>query len=137
MSLTLALKVLLAATFVVILVGGFLPWSESGAFKENGVDRSNGLAILVLAVAGLVSTVFGRRPRAMLIASSSALLCTLLALIDLADIGSSRNDVGAGIYLTLAGSMAATLAAGALTFFVLKKPETPPPAETTPPPASD
>ncbi|HEU0072440.1 MAG TPA: hypothetical protein VFS30_00375 [Dehalococcoidia bacterium] len=122
MSLSLALKAVLTATFVAIAVGAFMPWSELDAFKENGVD-GNGIATLVLAIAGIAGTILGRRPRAVLISASSALLCLLLGLIDYADISSGSADVGSGLYLTLAGSIIATVTAGALTFTILRKPE--------------
>ena len=122
MSLTLALKAVLTAAFVAIVVGAFLPWSELDAFKENGVD-GNGVATLVLAIAGIVGTVVGRRPRAVLISASSALLCLLLALLDYADVSGSSADVGSGLYLTLAGAVIATLAAAVLTFAILRRPQ--------------
>jgi hypothetical protein len=123
MSLSLALKAVLVATFAAIAVGAFLPWSELSAFKESGLDSGNGLATLVLAIAGIAGTVLGRRPRAVLISASSALLCLLLGLIDYADVSSSSADVGSGLYLTLAGSIVATAAAAALTFSILRRPE--------------
>jgi hypothetical protein len=122
MSLTLALKAVLTAAFIAIAVGAFMPWSELDAFKENGVD-GNGIATLVLAIAGIAGTVLGRRPRAVLISASSALLCLLLGLIDYADISSGSADVGNGLYLTLTGAITATALAGALTFTILRKPE--------------
>lgn len=122
MRLSLALKAVLTAAFAAIVVGAFLPWSELDAFKENGLDR-NGIATLILAVAGIVGTVLGRRPRAVLISISSALLCVLLAGIDFVDVANSSADVGSGLYLTLAGSAVAALAAGGLTLTILKKPE--------------
>jgi len=122
MSLNFALKAVLTAAFVAIFVGAFMPWSEIDAFKENGFD-GNGVATLVLASAGIVGTVLGRRPRAVLISVSSALLCLLLGVIDYADISSSSADVGRGLYLTLAGSIIATIAAGVLTFSILRKPD--------------
>jgi hypothetical protein len=122
MSLNFALKAVLTAAFAAIVVGAFMPWSELEAFKENGVE-GNGVATLVLASAGIVGTVLGRRPRAVLISVSSALLCLLLGLIDYADISSGSADVGSGLYLTLAGAVIATVAAGLLTFSILRKPE--------------
>lgn len=122
MSLTLALKAVLTAAFIAIVVGAFMPWSELDAFKENGVD-GNGIATLVLAIAGIVGTLLGRRPRAVLISASSALLCLLLGLIDYADVSSGSADVGSGLYLTLGGAVVATLAAGTLAFTILRKPE--------------
>jgi hypothetical protein len=122
MSLTLALKAVLTAAFIAIAVGAFMPWSELDAFKENGVD-GNGIATLVLAIAGIAGTVLGRRPRAVLISASSALLCLLLGLIDYADISSGSADVGNGLYLTLTGAITATALAGELTFTILRKPE--------------
>jgi hypothetical protein len=122
MGLNLALKAILTAAFAMIVAGAFLPWSELGAFKENGVD-GNGIVTLILACAGIVGTVLGRRPRAVLISVSSALLCLLLGLLDYADISSGSADVGTGLYLTLAGAALATLTAGALTFAILRKPE--------------
>jgi hypothetical protein len=123
MSLTLALKVVLTAAFVAIAIGAFMTWSELDDFMKNGFDRGNGFATLILAIAGIVGTVLGRRPRAVLISASSALLCLLLGLIDYADISSTSADVGSGLYLTLAGSISATVIAGALTFTILRKPE--------------
>ena len=121
MSLNFALKTLLTAAFAAIVVGAFMPWSELDAFKENGVD-GNGVATLVLASAGIVGTVLGRRPRAVLISVSSALLCLLLGLIDYADISSGSADVGRGLYLTLAGSIIATIVAGVLAFSQFRRP---------------
>jgi hypothetical protein len=122
MSLSLALKAVLTAAFVAIVAGAFMPWSELGAFKENGVE-GNGIATLILGIAGIVGTVLGRRPRAVLISASSALLCLLLGLIDYADVSSGSAEAGSGLWLTLAGAISATVAAGALTFTILRKPE--------------
>jgi len=124
MSLTLALKSILTSAFVAIAAGAFMPWSELGDFKENGLE-GNGLATLILAIAGIAGTVLGRRPRAVLISASSALLCLLLGLIDYADVSSGSASVGSGLYLTLAGAIIATAAAGALAFSILRKPEPP------------
>jgi hypothetical protein len=122
MGLTFGLKAVLTAAFVVIVVGAFLPWSELDAFKEKGVE-GNGIATLVLAIAGILGTVLGRRPRAVLISASSALLCLLFALLDYADVSGSSASVGDGLYLTLAGAVVATVTAGVLTFTILRKPE--------------
>jgi len=122
MNLSFALKAVLTLAFVAIVAGAFMPWSELGAFKENGLDH-NGIVTLVLGVAGIIGTVFGRRPRAVLISASSGLLCLLLGLIDYADVSSGSADVGSGLYLTLAGAVLATITAGALTFRILRKPE--------------
>lgn len=122
MSSALFLKAIITLAFVAIVVGAFLPWSELDSFKENGVE-GNGIPTLVLAIAGIAGTVLGRRPRAVLISASSALLCLLLGLLDYADISSGSADVGNGLYLTLTGAVIATLAAGALTFTILRKPE--------------
>jgi hypothetical protein len=122
MSLSFVLKMVLTVAFAMIIAGAFMPWSELGAFKENGLDR-NGIVTLVLAIGGVVGTVFGRRPRAVLISAASGLLCLLLGLIDYADVSSSSADVGSGLYLTLIGAVIATVAAGVLTFSILRKPE--------------
>jgi hypothetical protein len=122
MSLNLTLKAVLTIAFAAIVAGAFMTWSELDAFKENGLDR-NGIVTLVLGIAGIIGTVLGRRPRAILISASSALLCLLLGLIDFADISSGSADVGGGLYLTLGGAVIATLAAGALTFSILRKPQ--------------
>jgi hypothetical protein len=122
MSLSLALKAVLTVAFAMIVAGAFMPWSELGAFKENGVD-GNGVVTLVLGIAGLIGTVMGRRPRAVLISSSSALLALLLGLLDYADVSSGSANVGSGLYLTLAGAALATVTAGVLTFTILRKPE--------------
>lgn len=123
MSLSLLLKAVLTAAFAAIVVGAFMTWSELGDFTENGFDRGNGFVTLILAIAGIVGTVLGRRPRAVLISASSALLCLLLGLIDYADVSSGSAGVGSGLYLTLAGAAIATVTAGALTFTILRKPE--------------
>ncbi len=122
MSLAIFLKAIIAVAFIAIVIGAFLPWSELDSFKQNGVE-GNGGATLMLAIAGIAGTVLGRRPRAVLISASSALFCLLLGLLDYADISSGSADVGSGLYLTLAGALIATVAAGALTFTILRKPE--------------
>jgi hypothetical protein len=129
------LRVLLAATFVIIAVAAFLPWSESGPFSETGTE-GNGLATLVLAIAGVIATVLGRRPRAVLIAVSSAIVCLIVGLLDLSDVSSGGSDVGSGLYLTIGASATATALASLQTFTILRKPgETP--ARETPPAADD
>jgi hypothetical protein len=129
------LRVPVAAAFVAIAVGAFLPWSESGPFSENGIE-GNGLATLVLAIAGVLATVLGRRPRAVLIAVSAAIVCLIVALLEISDVSSGGSDVGSGLYLTLAASAIATVLASLQTFSILRKPEAPPRNETAPP-ASD
>jgi di/tricarboxylate transporter len=129
------LRVPVAAAFVAIAVGAFMPWSESGPFSENGIE-GNGLATLVLAIAGVLATVLGRRPRAVLIAVSAAIVCLIVALLEISDVSSGGSDVGSGLYLTLAASAIATVLASLQTFSILRKPEAPPRNETAPP-ASD
>jgi hypothetical protein len=126
------LRIPLTAAFIVVVIGAFLPWSESGPFSENGIE-GNGLATLVLAIAGLLATVLGRRPRAVLIAVSSAIVCLIISLLELSDVDSAGADAGVGLYLTLAASAAATALASLQTFTILRKPETPPRNETAPP----
>ena len=127
------LRIPVTATFIAIAVGAFLPWSESGPFSENGIE-GNGLATLLLAVAGILATVLGRRPRAVLIAVSSAIVCLIVGLLDLSDISSSGSGVGSGLYLTIGASAAAIALASLQTFAILRKPgEAPPPKETAPP----
>jgi hypothetical protein len=127
------LRIPVAAAFIAIAVGAFLPWSESGPFSENGLE-GNGVATLVLAIAGILATVLGRRPRAVLIAVSSAIVCLIVGLLDLSDISSGGSDAGSGLYLTIGASVAATALASLQTFAILRKPgEAPPPKETAPP----
>jgi hypothetical protein len=126
------LRIPVAAAFVAIAIGAFLPWSESGPFSENGIE-GNGLATLVLAIAGVLATVLGRRPRAVLIAVSAAIVCLIVALLELSDVSSGGSDVGSGLYLTLGASAAATALASLQTFTILRKPEAPPRNETAPP----
>jgi hypothetical protein len=126
------LRLLLASAFIAIGVGAFLPWSESGPFSETGVE-GNGIATFVLAIAGILATVLGRRPRAVLIAASSAVVCLIVGLLDLSDVSSGGSDVGGGLYLTIGASAAATALASLQTFTILRKPETPPRTETAPP----
>jgi di/tricarboxylate transporter len=128
------LRLPLAAAFVAIAVGAFLPWSESGPFSENGIE-GNGLATLVLAIAGVLATVLGRRPRAVLIAVSAAIVCLIVALLELSDVSGGGSDVGIGLYVTLAASAAATALASLQTFTILRKPEASFRGRT--PPASD
>jgi len=131
------LKAVLLAAFVAVVVGVFLPWSELGPFSDTGLETSDGVVVLVLGLTGAAMTVFGRRPRAVLIATSSGALSLLFALLKLADVsGSGGPDAASGLYLTLAGSIAATTLGGLQTFSILRKPEAPPPAETAPPSAS-
>jgi hypothetical protein len=125
------LRIPLAAAFVAIAIGALLPWSESGPFSENGIE-GNGLATLVLAI-GVLATVLGRRPRAVLIAVSSAIVCLIVALLELSDVSSAGSDVGSGLYLTLAASAIATVLASLQTFAILRKPEASPRNETAPP----
>jgi hypothetical protein len=125
------LRVALTATFVALGIGAFLPWSESGPFSENGVE-GNGLATLVLAIAGVLATVLGRRPRAVLIAVSSAIVSLIVGLLDLSDVDSAGADVGSGLWLTIAAAAAATSIASVQTFTVLRRPEATSPEETSP-----
>ncbi len=130
------LRLTVTAAFIAIAVGAFLPWSESGPFSENGVE-GNGIATLILAAGGILATVLGRRPRAVLIAASSAIVCLIVSLLDLSDVSSGGSDVGSGLYLTVGASAVAIALASLQTFTILRKPgEAPPPTETTPP-ASD
>ena len=125
------LRIALCAAFVAVAAGAFLPWSESGPFSETGVE-GNGVATLVLATAGLLSTVIGRRPRAVLIAVSSAIVCLIVGLLDLSDVTSGGSNVGSGLYLTVAASAVATAIASLQTFQSLRKPEAPPRPEAAP-----
>jgi hypothetical protein len=122
MNQALVLKAVIGASFTAVLIGAFLPWSESGPFTETGVE-GNGVATVVLAAAGIMAVVVGRRPRAVLIATSAALVSLLICLIDFADVSSGRSNVGAGLYIGLAGSVVAVLASGGLTFSILRRPD--------------
>jgi hypothetical protein len=125
------LRISVAAAFIAIAIGAFLPWSESGPFSETGTE-GNGVATLVLAVAGILATVLGRRPRAVLIAVSSAIVCLIVSLLDLSDVSSGGSDVGGGLYLSVGASAAATALASVQTFLILRKPEAPPQDGTAP-----
>ena len=50
------------------------------------------------------------------------LLCLLFALLDYADVSGSSASVGDGLYLTLVGSVVATVVAGVLAFRGFRRP---------------
>ncbi len=118
------LRGLLLVAFVAVVVGTFLPWSENPPFSETGLESSDGVVVLVLGLAGVAMTVFGRRPRAVLIAASCGALCLLFALLKLADVsGEGSPEAASGLYVTLAGSLGSLLVGSLQTFSILRKPE--------------
>lgn len=130
------LRAVLLAAFAAVVAGTFLPWSENPPFSETGLESTDGVVVLVLGLGGIAMTVFGRRPRAVLIATSCGALCLLFALLKLADVsGEGPAKAATGLYVTLGGSLASIAAGSLQTFSILRKPgETPPAAEITPPP---
>jgi hypothetical protein len=117
----IVLRLLLVVAFATVVAGALMPWSKSGAFTTNGVD-GDGLLTLVLAVAGIGSTLLGRRPRAVLITLSAACVCLLTALIDLADLSRAAGpDIGDGLYVTVAGATVASVLSALQAFGVLRR----------------
>jgi uncharacterized membrane protein len=121
--LRLVFKAVSLAGFVLLAAGVFMTWSDNPPFSTKGIDESDGLLALVIAIVGIVTTVFGRRPRAVLINASAAGLALIIALLNLIDVSSSVADVGSGLYLSLAGAAVATAAAALLMFVSLKQPD--------------
>jgi hypothetical protein len=120
------LRLLLLVAFAAVVAGALMPWSKSGAFTNSGVD-GDGLLTLVLAAAGIAFTLLGRRPRAMLITLSAAGLCLLTALIDLAHLARTAGpEVGQGLYVTIAGAVAAAVLSALQAFGPLRRQPTPP-----------
>jgi hypothetical protein len=106
------------AGFAMVIIGAFMPWSENGPISTSGTEGT-GVLTLVLAVLGGVIALLDRRPRGMLIAVSAAALTLLFSLVDYVDI---EGSIGSGLYLTIAGSLIATAAAGLLAFNLFKRP---------------
>jgi peptidoglycan/LPS O-acetylase OafA/YrhL len=116
-------KVVVVAGFALMAIGALMVWTDNPPFSENGIDRSAGLACLVLAIGAGATAALDRRPRGMLIATSAGAIALILALVDYADIsGTSGAEVGTGLLLTLAGAVIATVASGAMAFAMFKKP---------------
>lgn len=119
----LALKAVIVAAFAAAAAGALLTWSELGSFSEAGIESSDGVAVLVFAVAGIAMTVLGRRPRAVLIATSSAYLALIIAALRLIDVaGGGGPEVGGGLYLSVAGSAGAALLCSLQMFASLRRP---------------
>ncbi len=127
--LRLGLKAVSLAGFVALAAGVFMTWSDNPPFSKNGIDESDGLLVLVIAIVGIAMSVFGRRPRAALINASAAGLALIFTLLKLLDVSSSVADVGSGLYLAIAGAAIATVAAATIMFSSLKKPEAATPSE--------
>ncbi|HEX5370460.1 MAG TPA: hypothetical protein VFY10_13685 [Dehalococcoidia bacterium] len=124
--LRFGLKAVSLTGFVILLAGVFMTWSDNAPFSKKGIDESDGVLMLVIAIAGIAMTVFGRRPRAVLINASAAGLALVIALLNLIDVSSSVANVGSGLYLAIAGAAIATAAASTIMFASLKKPEAAP-----------
>ena len=118
-----ALKAVSLVGFVALTVAVFMTWSDNAPFSKNGIDESDGVLVLLFGVIGIALTVFGRRPRAVLINAAAAGLALIFTLLKLLDVSSSVADVGSGLYLAIAASAIATAATAALMFSSLKKPE--------------
>jgi hypothetical protein len=117
------LKAVSLAGFVALAVAVFMTWSDNPPFSKNGIGESDGVLVLVFAIIGITLTVFGRRPRAVLINAAAAGLALIFTLLKLLDVSSSVADVGSGLYLAIAASAVATAATAMLMFSSLKKPE--------------
>ena len=107
-------KIVLFLGLAAMVAGAFMPWTRIGPFSTNGIE-GDGLVTLVLALGGGVIAFFGRPPRAIIIATSAAGLGFVVAFLSFIDV-SGGQEVGNGLYLTLAGSLIAT-AAGSMLFF--------------------
>jgi hypothetical protein len=119
------LKIALFLGLAAMLAGAFLPWTKIGPFSASGTE-GDGLVTLVLALGGGVIAFFGRRPRAIIIATSAAGLALIVAFLSYIDV-SGGQEVGSGLYLTLAGGLVATAAGSMLFFRILKVPGASPP----------
>lgn len=125
-----ALKAAIVGAFAAAAAGAWLTWSELGSFSEIGIESSDGVAVFVFVVAGIAMTVLGRRPRAVLIATSSAYLALIIAALRLIDVaGGGGPDVGSGLYLSVAGSAGAALLCSLQMFAGLRRPAAQPPAD--------
>jgi hypothetical protein len=129
--LRLGLKATLLAGFVMLGAGTFMTWSDNDPFSKKGLDESDGLLALVIAIAGIASTLFGRRPRAILINASAAGLALIITLLNLVDVSGSVAAVGTGLYLAVAGAAVATATASLLMFASLKQPQAAPQARAS------
>jgi hypothetical protein len=122
-------KLALFLGFAFVIVGAFMPWVTVGPFSRNGLD-GDGVLTLLLAVIGGAVALLARRPRGMLIAVSTAAMILVIGIYDFLDVAwTSAASVGIGLYLTVAGGLIATAAAGLLAFNLFKRPAAPQPSE--------
>ena len=124
----MGLRLAMLLGFGLIVAGAFLTWSDNPPFSESGLERTSGVFAFVAALGAGVIAILDRRPRGVIIAISAAALILIAAVVELIDVSSGAGAPGGGLYLALAGAVAATAASGLLAFSLFKKPIPPPAA---------
>ena len=97
--------------FVGVILGAFLPWSRVLIFSVSGTD-GDGVITLLLGVAGASLIAFGRGSAPAWIAAVAGVAAFGVGLYDVANFpASSLAAIGMGLWLTLAASVLAAIAA--------------------------
>lgn len=111
---------------LVAIAGSFGPWSTITGAKVSGMEGDGSITLGIAIFAGLLVLVVGmssRRPRfgAHWFALIAAALVPAIAIIDMADIGSSAS--GWGIWAVAVGGIVLTLACLLLAAGAMKRPK--------------
>jgi hypothetical protein len=108
-----AIAGLLLLTAVVVGIGSATTWVEAGAFTKTGLDDSDGVITLPLAIIAAVFALIrmvGKLPTtAAIVGLVVGLLLTLIGFVDVADVRDRSDlgvDVGYGLWMVLAGGIA-------------------------------
>jgi len=109
--------------FAAVAAGAFLTWSDNTPFSQSGVERTAGLFAIVAALGAGIIALVDRRPRGAIIAVSAGSLVVIATLVELIDLASGPGSPGTGLYVSLAGALLATAAAGWLAFSLFRKPD--------------
>jgi hypothetical protein len=103
----------------LMIVGAFGPWATAlgGLVKRSGVDGGDGWILVIGAAVAVALLVTGATKRKMIAAAVVGALCSVVAIYDLTDAkkivddAEGLVDVGWGLYLSVAASVAVAVQA--------------------------
>jgi hypothetical protein len=117
------LSVAAVSGFLLVAIGSFLPWFAfgNGTVTKSGIDGGDGVVTLLLAAAGAAFILGGRSTAIHFGAAAAGGLAFVIGVVNFIDIAGDLNSllqaeapVGNGVYLTMVGGLAATVASMAL-----------------------
>ena len=99
---------------VVTIIAAFMAWAKVGSLAISGLDGDGGITIFLAIVGGLSVAIWRGRTWVLIVNLILALLVTLIAIVDVADINRVADGVsgivsvstGIGLWVTLIAGIA-------------------------------